>query len=454
MRERRDAVGDDVMTSASDDALSALPSSTESIQGIDTGTRRGVAAAVIGNTLEFYDFTVYAFFAVTIGKTFFPSGDAWTSLLASVATFGVGFVTRPIGGIFIGAYADRAGRKPAMMLTIGLMAVGILTLALTPGYNSIGVAAPVLIVLGRLIQGFALGGEVGPSTAYLIESAPADKRGLYASWQLASQGIAILVAGTIGLMLSLIVSGEQMQTWGWRIPFLVGLLIIPVGFYIRRAMPETAGEGHGRAEASTGAVLAELFKSHGGTLALLVPMLICGTVSVYVGNYMTTYAISTLKLPPSLAIAATAVVGICTLVFSLIGGWLSDLYGRRWLMIAPRALLVLVTYPAFLFMVTQPGAFSLLAMSGLLAVLGALTGAANLVAIPELLPKNVRSAGLSIAYSFVVALIGGTTQLVVTWLIGVTGDPLAPAYYVIATSILGVLAMLAIPETGRKALAD
>ena len=204
---------------------------------LEAARRRGVAAAVIGNTLEFYDFTTYAFFAVTIGKTFFPTGDAWISLLASVAIFGVGFVTRPIGGVFIGAYADQAGRKPAMILTIALMAVGMLMLALTPGYDTIGVAAPILVVLGRLIQGFALGGEVGPSTAYLIESAPAGKRGFYASWQLASQGIAILAAGTIGLILSLILSSAQMQLWGWRIPFLLGLLIIPVGLYIRRAMP-------------------------------------------------------------------------------------------------------------------------------------------------------------------------------------------------------------------------
>ena len=439
------------MTSASISDLAVVPMAPPPDEA---ARRRGVAAAVIGNTLEFYDFTTYAFFAVTIGKTFFPTGDAWISLLASVAIFGVGFVTRPIGGVFIGAYADQAGRKPAMILTIALMAVGMLMLALTPGYDTIGVAAPILVVLGRLIQGFALGGEVGPSTAYLIESAPAGKRGFYASWQLASQGIAILAAGTIGLILSLILSSAQMQLWGWRIPFLLGLLIIPVGLYIRRAMPETAGEGHGHAEASTGAVLAELFKSHGGTLALVVPATLCSTVSVYVSNYMTTYAIGTLKLSSSVSIAATAMIGVCTLVFSLISGGLSDRYGRRPLMIVPRVLLVLAAYPAFLLMVKSPGALSLLTMSGLLATLNSLSAAASLVAIPELLPKNVRSAGLSVAYAFVVTVFGGTTQLVITWLIGATGDPLAPAYYLIGTSILGALAMLAFPETRTKKLAE
>ncbi|GJD53581.1 Glycine betaine/proline/ectoine/pipecolic acid transporter OusA [Methylobacterium crusticola] len=329
----------------------------------------------------------------------------------------------------------------------------MLLVALTPGYEAIGVAAPVLIVLGRLVQGFALGGEVGPSTASLIESAPVGKRGLYASWQLASQGIAVLHAGSIGFVLSLALSAESMQAWGWRIPFLLGLVIIPVGFYIRRSMPETAGEGHGDAEATTGAVLSRLLRQHGSKLALMIPILLCGTVSTYVGNYMTIYAIATLKMPPSLSIAATAIVGVCLLVFSLLAGFLADRYGRRIVMIVPRVLLVIAAYPAFFLMTTQPGAASLLSMSALLAILGAMSGAASLVAIPELLPRSVRSAGLSIAYAFVVTVFGGTTQLVVTWLIGVTGDPIAPAYYVIATSLVGVLAMIATPETRNDVLA-
>ncbi len=454
MRERAEGPEGLIMSSASFVApLNPAPVASGPPISDPAGRRRGVIAAVIGNTLEFYDFTTYAFFAVTIGRTFFPSNDAWISLLASVATFGVGFVTRPIGGVFIGAYSDRAGRKPAMMLTIALMAVGMLMVALTPGYATIGMAAPALIVLGRLIQGFALGGEVGPSTSYLIESAPEGKRGLYASWQLASQGIAVFFAGLIGFALSLLLSAEDMQVWGWRIPFLLGLCIIPVGFYIRRAMPETAGEGHGDAEATTSAVLSRLFRDHRGKFALMIPILLCGAVSTYVGNYMTTYAIATLKLPPSVAIAAAAVVGLCLLVFSLLAGWLADRYGRKIVMIVPRVLLVVATYPAFLLMTTSPGAASLLSMSALLNTLAAMSAAASLVAIPELLPRSVRSAGLSIAYAFVVTVFGGTTQLVVTWLIGVTGNPIAPAYYVIATSIVGVIAMIAAPETRDETLA-
>jgi MFS family permease len=410
-------------------------------------SRHAIAAAVLGNALEFYDFTTYAFFAVLIGRAFFPTNDGWISLLLSVATFAVGFVTRPLGGVFIGAYADRAGRKPAMILTIGLMAVGMLLIALTPGYATIGLAAPILIVLGRMIQGFALGGEVGPSTAFLLESAPEGKRGLFGSWQLASQGAAVLCAGTIGVGLSLILTAEQMQAWGWRIPFLLGLLIIPVGIYIRNKLPETAGESAGVAEASTGAVFKRLLTSHLGLLLLTIPIGVCGTVSNFISNYMTTYAITTLHLPASLSIAATAVVGSFVLLFSILGGWLSDRFGRRIVMIVPRALLVIVTYPAFLLMIRHPGAATLLSMSALMAALTALSAAPSLVAMAELFPRAIRSAALSIAYAFTVTVFGGTTQLVVTYLIGVTGDPLSPAYYVIITSIAGVIAMLAIPET-------
>ncbi|RAI59526.1 MFS transporter [Roseicella frigidaeris] len=416
-------------------------------------SRRGVAAAVIGNALEFYDFTTYAFFAVMIGRTFFPAGDPWVTLLLSVATFGVGFITRPIGGIVIGAYADRAGRKPAMLLTIGLMAVGMLLLALTPGFATIGYAAPALIVLGRLIQGFALGGEVGPSTAYLLESAPPGRRGLYASWQIASQGATTLCAGLIGVLLSLVLSAEQMQGWGWRIPFLLGLLIVPVGLYIRRALPETAGEaGPHAAEASAAAVLRRLAGSHGQALLLTVPLLLAATVSNFIGSYMTTYAITTLHLPASLSIAATVVVGLGVLVFAPVGGWLSDRVGRRAVMILPRLALTLIAYPAYLLMVQAPGAATLLGVTALTTALAAISGAASLVAIPEMLPRAVRSAGLSISYAFTVTVFGGTTQLVVTWLIGVTGDPLSPAYYMIAASVISLLAMVAMPETGRAAL--
>lgn len=411
---------------------------------------RIVAATVAGNALEFYDFVTYAFFAVYIGKTFFPAATPLGSLLLSVAVFGVGFFARPIGGVLIGALADRAGRRPAMLLTIALITVGTLGLALTPSYASIGMAAPLIVVACRLVQGLALGGEVGPSSAFLIEAAPQGKRGLYASWQLASQGVASLVAGGIGFALTAQLSPEQMQAWGWRVPFAIGLLLVPLAIYLRHAMPETLHDQPAQAVNSgiTG------LRRHRGLIGLAVLVIIGGTVSTYVGNFMTTYAITTLKLPAGLAMGATIVVGAVTLVGALAGGWLCDRFGRRPTMIWPRVAAALVTVPAFGLLVAQPTAGTLFAVSALLAALTAVSGAASLIAIPELLPRGIRATGMSIAYAVGVSLFGGTTQFIVTWLIGATGNPAAPAWYVAATSAITAIAMWLMPESRDRALED
>lgn len=412
--------------------------------------RRVVAATVAGNALEFYDFVTYAFFAVYIGKTFFPASTPLGSLLLSVAVFGVGFFARPLGGVLIGAFADRAGRRPAMLLTIALITAGTLGLALTPSYDSIGLAAPVIVVLCRLIQGLALGGEVGPSSAFLIESAPPTQRGLYASWQLASQGAAGLVAGAIGLVLTSSLTPAEMLAWGWRLPFMFGLLLVPLAVYLRHHMPETLHDAPPQAINSgvTG------LKRKRGLIGLAVLVVIGGTVSTYVGNFMTTYAITTLKMSPTLAMGATVVGGLSTLVFSLLGGWLCDRYGRKPTMFWPRLAAAVLTVPAFMLLVAQPSATTLFAVSGFLAALTAVSGAASLVAIPELLPRGIRATGMSIAYAVGVSLFGGTTQLVITWLIGVTGNPAAPAWYVAGASVITALAMLAMPESRDRALED
>ena len=412
--------------------------------------KRVVAATVAGNALEFYDFVTYAFFAVYIGKTFFPASTPLGSLLLSVAVFGVGFVSRPLGGVLIGSFADRAGRKPAMLLTIGLITVGTLGLALTPSYASIGLAAPIIVVCCRLIQGLALGGEVGPSSAFLIESAPPNQRGLYASWQLASQGVATLVAGTFGIVMISMLTPAELQAWGWRVPFAVGLLLLPVAFYLRRNMPETLHAAPVHAE-NVG-MKGLLRQRRIITLAVLV--VLGGTVSNYVGNYMTTYAIATLKFPPLIAMGATVMVGIATLAFSLLGGWLCDRYGRKPVMLWPRIATAVLTVPAFGLLVSHPTQATLLGVTTFLAALTAVSGAASLVAIPELLPRGIRATGLSIAYAVGVALFGGTTQFVVTWLIGATGNPAAPAWYVAGTSIVTAIAMMALPESRDRALED
>ncbi len=411
---------------------------------------RVVAATVAGNALEFYDFVTYAFFAVYIGKTFFPAATPLGSLLLSVAVFGVGFFARPLGGVLIGAFADRAGRRPAMLLTIALITVGTLGLALTPSYEAIGLAAPVIVVVCRLVQGLALGGEVGPASAFLIEAAPPGRRGLYASWQLASQGAAGLVAGLIGLALTLHLSPAEMQAWGWRVPFALGLLLVPLALYLRHAMPETL---HERPVVAANSGMVGL-RNRWRVIALATLVIIGGTVSTYLGNYMTTYAMATLKLPPAVAMGATIAIGLTTLLFAVVGGWACDRFGRRPTMLWPRVAAAVLTVPAFSLLVSQPGPVMLFAVSAFLAALTAISGAASLVAIPELLPRGIRATGMSIAYAVGVSLFGGTTQFIVTWLQGATGNPIAPAWYVAAASVVTAVAMFLMPESRDRALED
>lgn len=398
-----------------------------------------VAATVAGNALEFFDFVTYSFFAVQIGQTFFPSSDDFVSLLASVGVFGVGFVFRPLGGILIGAYADRAGRRPAMLLTIVLITIGTMGLALTPSYASIGVAAPMIVIFCRLVQGLALGGEVGPASVFLIEAAPAGKRGFYSSWQLASQGLAVLAAGLLGLGLALVLDKEALKLWGWRVPFVLCLLLVPVAFYLRRAMPETYEQDPRLERARLG--------EHARFIVLAVLLILGGTVSTYVSNYMTTYAIATLKLPPATALTATVVGGVSLFAGALAGGWLADRHGRRITMLWPRLLLTLTTWPMFFLLAGQPSAGMLYLATTVLTVLTAIGSTASLVAIPELLPRSIRSTGLSIAYAVGVSLFGGSTQFVITWLLKVTGDPTSPAWYVTVTSVITLAAMWVMPES-------
>jgi MFS family permease len=412
-----------------------------------------VVATVLGNALEFYDFTTYAFFAVMIGHAFFPAQDPFVSLLLSVAAFGVGFITRPLGGIVIGAYADRAGRRPAMMLSIGLMAVGMVMLAATPSYAAIGLAAPLLVILARLLQGFALGGEVGPSTSYLLEAAPAGKRGQYGAWQIASQGAASALAGLLGVLLSFLLDDAAMQSWGWRIPFIVGVAIVPVGLIMRSRLQETVDLGARTTHSSARHVLSALLKHHLRPLVLALMLITSGTIATYIGVYMTTYALSTLHMATGASMGATVVVGLCLLVFGSIGGWLSDRVGRKPVYLVSKLALTAVAYPAFVAINRHHTLAALLLMAGLMSALNALGGVV-LVVIPELFPKSVRSAGLSTVYAVAVTVFGGTTQVVVAWLIHVTGDPLSPAWYLIGTSAIGIVAILMVAETKDAALAD
>jgi MFS family permease len=404
--------------------------------------RGAVVATVAGNALEFYDFLTYATFAVYIGRAFFPTGNAFASLLLTLATFGVGFVTRPLGGLLIGAYADRAGRRPALMLTISLMTVGTLALVVTPSYASIGLAAPIILIIARLVQGLALGGEVGPSTAVLLECAPAHRRGIFVSWQSASQGIAVLTAGVVGLALSSVLDNEQLGAWGWRLPFALGLLIVPVGLYIRRRLPETL-EAPGTRGSS--AVLGLLWREHRRTLLLAILIIMCLTVSTYVDGYMTTYALTSLGMAASKAMLATIATGAVMAAAAVWGGHLSDRFGRKAVMILPRIALAIGVVPAFMLLLTHTTPGVLVLVTALLTLLGTLSAAPVLTALGEVFPNEVRSSGLAIAYALSVSIFGGSTQFIVAWLIGVTGNRVSPGYYVVIVSVISLWAMFRLP---------
>ncbi len=410
---------------------------------------RQVTAAVIGNALEFYDFTTYSYFAVQIGHNFFPGHSPFVSLMLSLGTFGAGFILRPIGAAVIGRYGDRRGRRPAMLFSFALMGAAILGLALTPSYAQIGPLAPFLVLTWRLCQGFALGGEVGPTTAFLVEAAPPARRGLYGAWQGASQNLASIAGGLVGVTLAAVAGAASLEIWGWRAAFLLGALVLPVGLIIRRSLPETLH----RPEAP-GAIHppAATLRSHARVLALGLALIAAATISTYVFSFMTTYAITTLRMPAGISLGAAVANGAFGVLGGLAGGLLSDRYGRKALMIWPRVAFLFVTWPAFYLMVRNHDAATLLTATAVLAGLSALTTAAVLVAITESLRKEIRGAGMGMVYATAVAVFGGTTQPAVAWLIHATGDPLSPAWYMMAATVVGLVASVLMKETAHARL--
>ncbi len=412
--------------------------------------KRHVAAAVIVNGLETYDFVTYSYFAVQIGHAFFPSKVPFVSLMLSLATFGAGFVLRPVGAIAIGRYADRVGRKPAMLLSLVLMGASILGLVLTPSYAAIGIAAPVLALIWRLVQGFAFGGEIGPTTAFLAEAAPPARRGFYCGFQGVSQAAAALSGGLVGVILANLAGPEGLESWGWRVALALGGLVLPVGYWLRRTLPETL---HGGDEKLASHPATASLRSHARIIIIGLAIITSGTIGTYVMGYMTTYAITTLHMPARIALGATVATGLAGVVGGLIGGVLCDRAGRRPLMIYPRIAVMLVTIPAFQFIIRHHDGAALLGAVGLIAGIGTLGGGAAYAAITESMHKNLRGAGVGMIYASAVAVFGGTTQPIIAWLTQVTGNPLAPAWYMLGGLGIGLVAMLFIRESAPVRLA-
>lgn len=404
---------------------------------------RQVAAVVTGNAIEFYDFVTYAFFAAQIGRTFFPSDTPGTSLLASLATFGAGFLTRPLGAWAIGRYADRAGRKPAMLLAFWLMGIAVVGLPLVPSYASIGLAAPLLVIGFRLLQGFALGGEVGPNTAFLMEAAPARRRGFYVSLQATSADAAVLVAGLVGVLLANLLAPAELDAWGWRLALLPGAVIVPFGLVLRRSLAETLHRAPAAEVALAGTAPVPFVRIGLVSVALIAT----ATTANYLLSYMKTYAGFTLGMPERVAFGATVAVGAAGLVFDPVGGWLSDRFGRRRMILLPWLLLAVLVFPGFWLIEHYRNGPALWTVTAVLASIQTAAGSTALVSITEWLPRRARAGGFGLIYATSIAVFGGSTQFMTAWLTRLTGEPLVPAWYMLGGIAVGLVALSRLPET-------
>lgn len=419
---------------------------------VSASPTRQVVAAVIGNALEWYDFIVYGFLASIIARQFFPAEDEHASLLMALATFGVGFFMRPVGGILLGVYSDRKGRKAAMQLIILLMTVSIALIAFAPNYAAIGMGAPLLIVVARMLQGFATGGEYASATAFLVESAPPHRKGLYGSWQLVGQCLAVFCGAAMVALVTYVFSPQTLDLWGWRLPFLIGLLIGPVGLWIRKHMEEPEAFIEARKKVrGNGPSLMQVVREH--RRSILVSMgLACGaTVSFYVVLVnMPTFAHTNLGLPlDQVLLVQMFAVALMTVVIPFSGA-LSDRLGRRPVLLAFTLAFFVMVYPLYVWVAAAPSIERLLVMQVLLCTaIGGFFGPAP-TALAEQFPVEVRSTGVSASYNVAVMLFGGFAPLIVTWLSQVLGTPVAPAFYVLFTCLLTLLGIYCLQEAPRE----
>lgn len=407
-----------------------------------------VAAATIGNALEFYDFVTYAFFSIQIGHAFFPTQNAYSSLMLSLATFGAGFMTRPLGAMVIGRYSDRAGRRPAMMLCFMLIGFAILGMAIIPTYAQIGIAAPILAVIARMLQGFSLGGEIGSNTAFLLEAAPVERRGLVLSLQSAVQNFALIAGGSIGILLTAILSPVALDAYGWRIAFLLGAVAVPFGLWMRKHLPETLNEP--AAVAPTPVLQPDRIRGSDARwriMALGLVILASGTIASYIFTYIATYAQATLHLTARVGFVTETMGFLLGIPLLLLGGCLSDRYGRWPVQVWGNLAFLLMIYPTFLWIIAVRSAFALTTGISVLSAVSFFIWGSFHAGLAESLPKSIRSSGFGVIYSISMAAFGGTTQLVTTWLIHVTGNAMAPAWYLIGAVVVGQIALMLMPES-------
>src|ERR1700676_31742 len=425
---------------------------TEPAQDFSTAQdRKSKIWAVIrvssGNFLEMYDFMVFGYYAAAIGNAFFPSGNPYGSLMLSLMTFGAGFLMRPLGALVLGAYTDRNGRRAGLLLTLGMMSIGIFSIAFMPSYATIGLLAPLLVLTGRLLQGFSAGMELGGVSVYLSEIATPGHKGFYVSWQSGSQQVAVMFAALVGVVLSSILPPEKMTVWGWRVPLLLGCVIIPFLFRLRRSLQETETFAARKHRLTTSEILRSL-SANWRIVAIGTMMVTMTTVSFYmITAYTPTFGNSVLHLAPMDGLVVTLCVGASNLFWLPVAGALSDRIGRRPLLLAFTILMLITAYPAMLWLVREPSFARLLAVELWLSFLYASYNGAMVVFLTEIMPIDVRTSGFSLAYSLATAVFGGFTPAISTYLIHLTGNRAIPGLWLSFAAACGlVAAILARPQ--------
>lgn len=399
-----------------------------------------VVATSAGNVLEWYDIFIFASFAVFIAKNFFPMTGETASMFLTFGSFGASYLVRPLGAMVLGAYADRRGRKSAMLLTVGLMMVGTATIALIPTYRTIGIVAPIGIFAARLIQGFSAGGEFGASTSLLIEQTP-HRSGFLSSWQFATQGVALLLASVFGFVLTRFLTPAELAGWGWRLPFFFGLLIGPVGLYLRLFVQD--GQVYTKAR-HTRTPIRDVFKWQKSMLLVSIGVLTVSTAVNHLIQYVPTFAMRELHLDPSTGFAASALASAVLAVVTPFAGHLSDRIGRLRQMSWTALLFLFTGYPTFAYVVSHVSVGALFALVGWLALVKAIYFGPLAALMAESFPVSTRATGISIAYNVGVAVFGGFTPAIVIWLISVTGNKAAPSFYLMFTAIVSLVALAVI----------
>lgn len=409
------------------------------------GERREKIRAVIrvasGNLLEMYDFTVFGYYATAIGKAFFPTSSEFAALMLSLMTFGAGFLMRPIGALVLGAYIDRQGRRKGLIVTLALMSLGTLSVACVPGYATIGLLAPLLVLAGRLLQGFSAGVELGGVSVYLSEIATPGHKGFYVSWQSASQQVAVVFAALLGVALTARLSAQEMTAWGWRVPLLVGCAIIPVLFLLRRSLEETE-VFQARKRHPTFRQIMRTLASNWARVLLGVMMVTMTTVSFYlITAYTPTFGQTVLRLTGKDTLVVTLWVGVSNFVWLPLSGALSDRIGRRPVLAFCTILALVTAYPALSWLVSSPSFGRLLTVELWLSFLYGTYNGAMAVFLTEIMPAEVRASGFSVAYSLAAALFGGFTPAICTFLIHATGNQAIPGAWLCFAAAMGLTAV-------------